>query len=331
MVRHISVRGRSLGVLLAGVVLAGSMAGGAPVAAAGSATAHHQQRGGPYAVGTRSYTFVDKSRPTASNNAYPGAPTRTVRTLLLYPAKGDPAGAAVENAIPIRRKHRFPLIVFSHGFGATGPAYRVVLERFVREGYVVAAPTFPLSSGGAPGGPKITDYVNQPADVSFVLTRVLRLARRHHSGLRHTIDKRHIGTAGHSLGAITTLGVATNSCCLDRRIDAAVAWSGIQLPFAGGTFFSVPTPPLMLVHGTLDRTVPYAGSSAAYNNAPAPKAFVTLIRGPHTPLGAPWFEPTVRSTTDFFDGFLKHDRKAFRRLAVDANVPGAASLQAEWP
>ena len=54
---------------------------------------------------------------------------------------------------PIRHGHGFPLIVFSHGFGASGPAYAFLLEMFVREGYVIAAPTFPLSSGGAPGGP----------------------------------------------------------------------------------------------------------------------------------------------------------------------------------
>ena len=129
--------------------------------------------------------------------------------MLLYPAKGDPAGPISSGAKPIhrRRGHRFPLIVFSHGYLASGPAYATVLARFVSRGYVVAAPTFPLSSGGAPGGPKGGDYVNQPADVSFVLSKVLRLTRGHH-GLTRTIDRHEIGVAGHSLGAITTLGVA---------------------------------------------------------------------------------------------------------------------------
>ena len=178
----------------------------------------------------RSYTFVDRSRPTSANGTYPGAPSRTLPTLLLYPAVGDPNGPAVKDARPIRHGRGFPLIVFSHGFTASGPAYAFLLEMFVREGYVIAAPTFPLSSGGAPGGPKLLDYVNQPADVSFVITQVLGLAR-HDPSLRRTIDRRHIGAFGHSLGAITTLGVATNSCCVDRRISAAVSFSGIELPF----------------------------------------------------------------------------------------------------
>lgn len=162
--------------------------------------------------------------------------------------------------------------------------------------------------------------------MSFVLDRVLRLAHRNRGGLRKTISRHRIGAAGHSLGAVTTLAAAANSCCLDRRIDAAVAWAGLQLPFTGGTYFSTRTPPLMLVHGTADPT--YPASVSIYGQASPPKAFVTLVDGPHIPNIPPWVDPTVNSTADFFDGFLKHDRTAFKRLAVDATIPGAASLQA---
>ena len=87
---------------------------------------------GPYAVGKRSYTFIDRSRSTASNGAYPGASTRTLPTLLLYPAHGDPGEPPAEGAAPIRRKRTggFPLIVFSHGLGTTGPLYDYLLARF---------------------------------------------------------------------------------------------------------------------------------------------------------------------------------------------------------
>ena len=312
-------RFRFAGVLVAMCAVA---LGGAP-----SAPAKARQHG-PYALGMRTATFVDTTRPTASNGAYPGAPTRTLPTLLLYPTAGRPGAPAVENARPLtrRRSGRFPLIVFSHGFTASGPAYRVVLERFVRQGYVIAAPTFPLSSGGAPGGPKLVDYVNQPGDVSFVLTRTLGLARGH-GFLARSVDRNDIGVMGHSLGAITTLGVAANSCCLDRRIDAAAAWSGIQLPFGSGTYFPRRTPPLMLVHGDADRTVPYAGSTQEYAAAPPPKVLLTLLGGPHVFFTAPWFEPFVRTTTDFLDGYLKHSRRALRRLATDGTVPGATSVR----
>jgi predicted dienelactone hydrolase len=284
---------------------------------------------GAYAVGKRSLTFVDRSRPTDANGSYPGATTRTLPTLLLYPAaRGDATGAAVEGARPLRRGRGFPLVVFSHGFTATGPAYEGLLTMLVRRGYVVAAPTFPLSSGGAPGGPRLLDYVNQPADVSFVVTRTRRLAapgRRFH----RTIDPRRIGAAGHSLGAVTTLGVSANTCCQDRRIDAAVAMAGIQVPFPGGTFHARPTPPLMLLHGDDDVVVPLSGSTTAYAQARPPKVLVTLLGAPHTPFVPPWLDPTVGTTTAFLDRYLKGDRRAVRRLLAAGTVPDVATVRAE--
>jgi fermentation-respiration switch protein FrsA (DUF1100 family) len=322
--------GRRIAIALtAGFLLACT---GPAAAGASSRPAHPTGAGNPqsapFAVGRSDYTFVDTSRPTSPNRTYPGAPTRTLQTMLLYPAKGDPAGPITAGAEPIhrRRDHRFPLIVFSHGYLASGPAYAPVLAWLVSRGYVVAAPTFPLSSGGAPGGPKGGDYVNQPADVSFVLTRVLRLARQGH-GLRRTINRGEIGVAGHSLGAITTLGVAANSCCLDPRIDAASEWSGALLPFPGGSLFPPRTPPFLFVHGEADETLAYSGSAAGYAQAGAPRAFLTLEDAPHVFFYGRWLEPFVDTTTDFFDGFLKGERRALRRMAADGNVPGAASLQ----
>ena len=320
IVRTVQAGGRRWPAIVALMAVVAVIGSGAPSASA------KQSQDGPYAIGMRSYTFVDKSRPTAPNRTYPGAPSRKLPTMLLYPAKGKAGGAAVENARPLAIRGGFPLVVFSHGFGANGPAYKPLLELFVRRGYVVAAPTFPLSSSGAPGGPNLGDFANQPGDVSYVITRVLRL-RRNHRGLAKTISRDHIGVGGHSLGAATTFGVAANSCCLDRRIDAAVPISGILLPFRNGTFFSKPTPPLLVIHGNEDGTVPYSAGAGAYSQAPAPKALLTLEQAPHTPFLSPWLDPTVRTTTDFLDGYLKNDRRALKRLGKDGNVAGVASLQ----
>jgi alpha-beta hydrolase superfamily lysophospholipase len=279
---------------------------------------------GPYAVGTQSLTFVDTSRPTSPNGTFGGAPSRTLPTLVLYPARGDANKPSVEGARALTDR-RFPLIVFSHGFTATGPAYAPLLALIARRGYVVAAPTFPLSNGGAPGGPKGGDFVNQPADVSFVISKLLDL-KRDDARFRREIDSKSIGVAGHSLGAITTLGVAANSAVQDHRIDAAVAFSGLELPFGPGSFFSTPTPPLLLVHGTADRTVPFGGSVNAYGHAPTPKAFLGLADAPHTPFLGPWLDPTIRTVVDFLDLYLKHDEDALKRLGRDGNVPGVSLL-----
>jgi fermentation-respiration switch protein FrsA (DUF1100 family) len=297
-----------------------------PAPAAASAAHRHDA---PYAIGLRSYTFVDSSRPTPANGTYSGAPSRTLRTLLVYPAKGNPARPAVNNAPPAEHGKGFPLLIFSHGYGGNSMSRLTELtEPIVREGFVVAAPTFPLTSSSAPGGPTPSDYINQPGDVRFVITQVLALARHNHR-LGKTIDRHKIGAFGNSLGATTTLGVATNSCCLDPRIDAAVSlWgTGTAATFPGGTFFSKPTPPLLLVHGTADQTLPYPLSVNAYAQAPSPKAFLTLEGAPHNPFYPPWFGPTLRSVTDFFKGFLDHDSQTIRRLRADGNIAAVSSLQ----
>jgi dienelactone hydrolase len=301
-----------------------------PSAGAVIGTAHRGRAEGPFAVGRRSLTLVDSSRPTAPNRSYPGAPNRTLSTLILYPAQGDASGTTdVDNAPPVRG-HRFPLVVFSHGFGASGPAYEPLLRFWAAAGYVIAAPTFPLSSGGAPGGPNLIDYKNQPADVSFVITQMLQLDRTDRGGLRHVIDAHDIGVAGHSLGAITTLGVSYNTCCQDPRIDAAVSFAGIELPFDNGAFFTglkTRAAPLLLVHGDHDQTVPYNASVSVFAAAPPPKFFETLVGAPHTPFRPPWLDPTERSVTDFLDRYLKHDHGALARLETDAAVAGVTTFQ----
>jgi len=269
--------------------------------------------GQTYRVASLSETFVDTSRATPPNGTYPGSSERILPTLVLYPHQ-------------LEKHRRFPLIVFSHGFTASGPLYASVLSPWVAHGYVVAAPTFPLSSGGAPGGPTISDYPNQPGDVSFVITQMLRLDDTEGSPLHNLIDPQSIGVAGHSLGAITTLGVADNSCCKDHRIDAAVSIAGIELPFPGGTFFSGHTAPLLLIHGTSDQTVPYAASQMLFADSRSPTFFLTLEGAPHTAFFDPWGPVITRTVVAFFDRYLKHS-STVHLILESGTMSGVSSIQ----
>lgn len=316
-------------IVAVALVAPASVAGAAsPAKTDRSAGRSHRATPVDYAVGTRDVVFVDHSRSTDANGTYRGAPDRTIPVLVLYPAVGSAGGPSQPRAKPARRGGPFPLVVFSHGYTASGPAYgEVLLRRIAAHGYVVAAPTFPLSNGAAPGGPRLVDYVNQPADVSFVITKMLA-ANRGHGALSHLMNPKAVGAMGHSLGAITTLGVTYNRCCLDPRIKAAVPISGIKLPF-GSSSWAWPPVPLLLIHGDHDGTVPYVGSTTAYREAKTPKFLVTLLGAPHTPLGAPYLDVIVASTNDFLDRYLRGDKRALARLERDAAVPSVSTLQAD--
>jgi fermentation-respiration switch protein FrsA (DUF1100 family) len=295
-------------VLAAMVVLVGR-GSASPVMAAGASLTPRT-----YPVASVTETFVDTSRPTPPNGSYPGSPTRTLPTLVLYPQQ------------PPGQHRRFPLVVFSHGFTANGPVYTSVLTPWAAHGYVVAAPTFPLSSGGAPGGPTIADYANQPGDVSFVITQMLQLDHSKGSPVSRLINGYRIGVAGHSLGAITTLGVSENSCCQDPRIEAAVSIAGLELPFPGGHFFTGNDPPLLLIHGTADRTLPYSASQTLFADARSPKFFLTLQGAPHTPFFNPWGPVITDTVLAFLDSYLGPNRNT-GEIQRAGTVPGVASIQ----
>ena len=126
-------------------------------------------------MGIHNDTFVDTTRPTPTHNGVPGAPSRTLQTIVLYPTRDGSSEVPVPDATPARR--RFPLVVVVHG-ASTGPVANVpIFTQLAAAGYVVAMPKFPLTGEGTPGGPDPADYVNEPADISFVITQLLNLTR----------------------------------------------------------------------------------------------------------------------------------------------------------
>ena len=217
----------------------------------------------------------------------------------------------------------YPLIVFSHGLGASPASYRGLLVAWAAAGYVVAAPAFPKTNSAAAGGIDPGDFANQPADVSAVITGILEASAATDGPLAGVVDSDSIGVAGHSLGGITTLGVAANSCCRDDRVKAAVVMAGDPLTFPRGTFDYADAPPILLVHGTADDLVTYEASVDVFNSAKAPKGVLTIKKGDHgapvSPAG-PAFASVAKTTTDFFDVYLKADPDALDRLEADGNT-----------
>lgn len=295
--RAARARRRSTALLVAPLALLLAACG------AGGGGAGLNEPDGVFAVEDTTLTVVDPDRPTAANGPFPADDSRTLRTAVFYP----------------RAAGRFPLVVFAHGLGALGRIYTVILAAWAAEGYVVAAPDFPLSRATAPGGPVADDYVNQPADLSFLIDELLRLDADPASVLHGRIDGEHIGAAGQSLGGLTTFGLTLDTCCRDARIDAAVPMAGLLWPFPGGDYDGAIAPPTLVIHGDADDTVPYAQALAAYALLAAPRALLTHVGGGHI---LPYVGSsdraaqlaTIDAATAFFDLYLKRERGARERL-----------------
>jgi pimeloyl-ACP methyl ester carboxylesterase len=184
---------------------------------------------------------------------------------------------------------------------------------------VVAAPAFPLTKPDALGDLDEADLVNQPADVRFVITKLLIRSAATSSALSGMIDPAEIAVAGHSDGGDTAQAVAYGACCLDPRVRAAIVMAGEEL-FPGGTNSSPGGMPLFVVQGTKDLVNrPYL-SQRLYARAGRPKAYLSLIGADHlepfTGTG-PYHRITASLTTDFLDRYLKNLPDASSRLRSD--------------
>jgi fermentation-respiration switch protein FrsA (DUF1100 family) len=329
-------------VLLAGLLAAGTIA--APAGAdKGDPDAKRRKRSlevepvGTYAVGRVQEVFVDDNRPTNAGGSYAGAPDRTLVTTISYPAKGEYVeGETIDDARPATDGAPYPLIVFSHGVTANAAVYQAVINEWVSAGYVVAAPDYPLSNSSSPAEPIFTNGVadvgNQPADASFVIDEVLALDREP-GPLDDLIARKRIGASGHSLGAMTTLGLVYADCCIDERVDAAAPMSGLAavVDDPANYFADDVDTPLLAIHGDADNIVPVQGSLNAFEAASEPKFLVLFPGGdhvaPYVGAGGTTGDVLVGATTAFWDRYLKRDRDALDRLRAAVADPAVASLQ----
>ena len=237
---------------------------------------------------------------------------RPVTTYLRYPASG--AGP-------------WPRVVFGHGYAATPGIYAHLLRAWARAGYVVAAPLFPLGNAGAPGGPNESDIVNQPRDISFVISQLLAGSASPRSSLHGLVDPSRIAVAGQSDGAETAFAAAYEPPYRDSRIDAAVILSGERLP--GGVAGGPPSVPLLAVQGTADTINPPSLTQALFDPARRPKYLLSLTGvghlGPYTN-EQPQLGIVERVTTAFLARYLKNGSLGAIERAADA--PHVATLEA---
>ena len=267
------------------------------------ASKHHPSKprppaaaGPPYPVAHITRVFVDHTRTVrlSSGTVIP----RHLRTLIFYPA--------------VKSGQAFPLLVFGHGFAVTPLTYGPLLKFWASQGFVVAAPFFPLESHNAPGGPNESDLPNQPRDLSFVISRTLRLSGKASGPLAHRIASNEIAVTGQSDGGDTALAAAYATGHRDPRIKAAMILSGAEIPGAPLTYFQTQGPPLLAVQGTADTINPPSLTAKFFAAAHPPKYLLSLIGAKHL---APYQRrPDLgiveQISVEFLRRYLEGDRSA---------------------
>ena len=285
-------------------------------------------------VGLRVLRLVDASRTITLPDGTT-AP-RTLVTYVRYPALASSKshGGDVVDAPPARAVGAggsYPLVIFGHGFAVTPAIYAPLLRAWARAGFVVAAPVFPLGNANAPGGPNESDLPNQPADMSFVITRLLA-ASAGTGPLAGLIDAHSVAVSGQSDGGDTALAAAYDSLDRDPRIGAAVILSGAEIPGVSGFTFPPGEPPLLAVQGTADTINPPELTETFFSAARAPKFLLTLPGAEHLPpytTQQPQLSIIERVTIAFLDAYLKHAPSALQHMLHAGEVPGVATMTAD--
>lgn len=293
-------------------------------------SSHAKSPPSSFSVGLRLLSLLDTSRTIQLPNGT--SEPRALLTEVRYPALGPPGQTDRLDAPAARADGPFPLVVFGHGFGVTPALYARLLQSWARAGFVVAAPVFPLENANAPGGPDESDLINQPADMRFVISRLLAASKAGSGPLAGLVDPNEIAVAGQSDGGDTALAVAYDREFRDPRVSAAVILSGAEIPSAGGFTFPPGGPPLLATQGTADTVNPPSATNAFFDAAQRPKYLLDLIGAEHLPpysVQQPQLAIVERVTIAFLDGYLKRMPAALARLTSLGSVPGVATMLAE--
>ena len=279
-------------------------------------------------VGLRVVTFVDHTRVARFHGGK--VEPRSLVTQIRYPALGTADADDVADAPPLPAGAPYPLIVFGPGFAQTATPYARLLDAWARAGYIVAAPSFPLTQKHVPGGRRQRDLINQPGDMSFVISSMLADNQNPASFLHGLIAPDLIAVAGQSDGAATALAEAYDPTFADPRIRAAMILSGAELSTIDDDIpFQSQGPALLATQGSADTINEPSATTRYFELAPRPKYLLTLVGATHLPpytTQQPYLGVVERVSIAFLRHVLRDDLPSLAQMRVFGNVSGVAKL-----
>ncbi|MCO4746433.1 MAG: dienelactone hydrolase family protein [Proteobacteria bacterium] len=231
---------------------------------------------GPFEVASQNETFYDTSRPSTDDGLF-AEDGRKLATTVWYPSQKE--WWELDDTVD---GQNLPVVVYSHGFSSSKDEGAFLGEHLASHGYIVVAPTFPLTNMMAPGGPDMIDTVNQPGDVSFLIDQFLAKSALSSDKFHGAVDASRIAVAGTSMGGMTTSLVTYHRTLHDPRVKAAVTLAGPGSMF-GPSFYDHRAVPLLALHGDLDAIVDYDYNAVRTLERAAPyTTLVTIEDGSHT-------------------------------------------------
>ncbi len=227
-----------------------------------------------------------------------------------------------------------PVIVFSHGYGATREGYEYLGQGWADAGYLVILPTH-IGSDAAAAQQTGLSGVNdaqtafglqkqRAGDVHFIISSLKNIEHQVHD-LHGHINRKQIGVGGHSMGAGTALLIAGASSApsgkpqyfRDDHVHAAIAISP-RGPGDGGFeehSWDRITIPTMTMSGTKDRGIggePPEWRTQPFQHMPAGNKYQVIVDGAeHISFrtGGRFRSCILQETTSFWDTYLKRSAK----------------------
>jgi predicted dienelactone hydrolase len=189
-----------------------------------------------------------------------------------------------------------PVVVISHGLGSGRTSFRYFAEHLASHGYVVAVPEHPGSSnrqlealveGKAADISSPTEFLDRPADVSYLLDELMRLNQTD-DRFKDRLNLKQVGVMGQSFGGNTALALVgakfdfkrlqegcgsklskslnlslllqcqvqqlpqKNYALQDSRVKAAIAVNPIGATVFGPEGFRAINKPLMMISSSAD-------------------------------------------------------------------------------